>query len=484
MSVRPLRPVMIFLALAAVWLGLGLLFTLREAEANEGEDNKPVAPVIDYNAQIKPIFEAQCISCHDAGNPSGGLALHTFEAAKRGGDSGGRILGGPVESNVLWDRVSSNDPDFRMPKGGQLTNEELALIRLWIEQGSPWPGSGTTAGVPAAEDAPGWGAIAQVLTKRWYPYALVGLLVLALLGFRIRDMQRRGAPVPAILRPFAPVLRHVGLTHVLTGALVLGVIISLGWVKRGLRTIESLKDQVSQVKDQSPIYTWYFGDPPRPYRPDVPKRLSSVFYRGNCERTENLFNGGRYRTATLELDLVDRDRNLVKVGDTPPEGGLYIRFVIRRSPNTADTMYDPEHMARVFLSPKYHKGRQRHLDVQPITLTVLEPRQAWEAMLPIGHPTAAGVLRGWFYVYQNLRTDGRPFTPKVHYGIRYDLSLDGDGALATKSDLWMGNLFWTTAMEPPPRPWKLPAAEWFHEDPIPEIPDGHPYHSVRNDKDE
>ena len=66
----------------------------------------------------------------------------------------------------------------------------------------------------------------------------------------------------------------------------------------------------------------------------------------------------------------------------------------------------------------------------------------------------------------------------VHYGIQADLIIE-DGKVAEGSDLWLGNLFWNVAMEPPPVDFKTPANEWLHHEPIPEIEDGHSYHEKR-----
>ena len=80
---------------------------------------------VSYATHVKPIFEQLCTDCHRPGNASGGLDLTSREAVARGSDSGGRLLGGPLAENVIWDRVASPDPDYWMPKGNRLTDAQL-----------------------------------------------------------------------------------------------------------------------------------------------------------------------------------------------------------------------------------------------------------------------------------------------------------------------------------------------------------------------
>ena len=44
---------------------------------------------VDYNSEIQPIFDANCVNCH--GN-SGGLSLLSYESLMNGGISGEEII--------------------------------------------------------------------------------------------------------------------------------------------------------------------------------------------------------------------------------------------------------------------------------------------------------------------------------------------------------------------------------------------------------
>src|SRR5262245_913259 len=99
-------------------------------------------PPIEFNRDVRPILADHCFQCHgpDARQRQAELRLDTAEAAaKRKG--GPVVIAGQPEESELWRRVSSLDPDVRMPpegKGRRLSEAEIATIRRWIEAGGKW----------------------------------------------------------------------------------------------------------------------------------------------------------------------------------------------------------------------------------------------------------------------------------------------------------------------------------------------------------
>ncbi|MDJ0973102.1 MAG: hypothetical protein QNJ98_01405 [Planctomycetota bacterium] len=444
---------------------------LRDVPAYEG--------TVDYKTHIEPLMKAYCFDCHGPGDASGGLNLTSHAMAGHGGDSGGRILGGPLATNTLWERIATADADYRMPKGGELTDKELSLFRAWIEQGSKW----TTVAETKAAPTSSWPSPVDAvqLTVKKHPAILIALLAVLLIAVRLSSMAKSGSPFATGKgKPLVAVFRHVRVEHVLLVFLGLVAFDLMAVTRNQIGRAEALTDHVSRERDNNPVYTYFFGDPPKPHRHPVPKTIDATYWRGNCERGDHLYNFGRYRTCTMHLSLCDKDRNKLDIGDAVPADGLYLRFDIKRSPNTADTMYARAQMSRVFADPTWYTGRIRELEREPVLLETIKEDWEWSAYIPLGTPGDGSHEELW-YVYQNLRTDGVPFKPKVHLGITYALEI-ADGRIAKGSDLWLGNLFWNPTMEPPKREFKLPLAEWLHHEPIPEIPPGHKYHEGRAHK--
>ena len=103
---------------------------------------------VDFAKEIEPIFEAKCYACHGEAQQLGQLRLDSRAVALGNGPSGPRVVAHEPESSSVYQRVAGLGEGNRMPMGGQLSAEEIASIRTWIEQGAIWPeGSGTQAGL-------------------------------------------------------------------------------------------------------------------------------------------------------------------------------------------------------------------------------------------------------------------------------------------------------------------------------------------------
>jgi cytochrome c553 len=96
---------------------------------------------LTYQANIKPILEANCVSCHVAGAKgyeTSGLRLDNYEALMKGTKFGAVVVPGSSVSSTLYRLVSGQaDPSIRMPHGAAaLPDADVATIATWIDQGA------------------------------------------------------------------------------------------------------------------------------------------------------------------------------------------------------------------------------------------------------------------------------------------------------------------------------------------------------------
>ena len=98
---------------------------------------------IVFNRDIRPILSDRCFQCHgpDAKQREADLRLDSAEGARA--DLGGyaAIVSNKLDESMLWERVTSDDPDLRMPPddtGKPLSAEQIALLRRWIESGAEY----------------------------------------------------------------------------------------------------------------------------------------------------------------------------------------------------------------------------------------------------------------------------------------------------------------------------------------------------------
>ena len=162
---------------------------------------------IDFAADVYPIFERSCHSCHGSQQQLGGLRLDSRESALAGGQSGRVIEPLRPSKSLLYQRVTGINDLVRMPMGGTLPAEEIELIRSWIEQGAEWPegvGRGASEGEPKhwAFVAPKRPSLPQVEKSGW--------LVNAIDRFILARLERQGlSPSPQAER--VTLLRRLSL---------------------------------------------------------------------------------------------------------------------------------------------------------------------------------------------------------------------------------------------------------------------------------
>jgi uncharacterized membrane protein/mono/diheme cytochrome c family protein len=116
--------------------------------AGEPEDDtatihrKPIADLqhaVIYTDIVQPIFKSKCYSCHGPNRQKGKLRLDDPDRIIKGGKDGVVIVAGKPEKSELVKRIylPRNDDHHMAPKEKrQLTEDEKALIRWWVEQGA------------------------------------------------------------------------------------------------------------------------------------------------------------------------------------------------------------------------------------------------------------------------------------------------------------------------------------------------------------
>ena len=93
---------------------------------------------VDYNAEVKPILNQKCISCHGGVKKKAGFSLLFREEALSPTESGKpAILPGDAANSEMIKRLHSLDPEERMPYQEEaLTEEETRILTKWIDEGA------------------------------------------------------------------------------------------------------------------------------------------------------------------------------------------------------------------------------------------------------------------------------------------------------------------------------------------------------------
>ncbi|WP_020529680.1 DUF1549 domain-containing protein [Flexithrix dorotheae] len=94
----------------------------------------------DLNLGVRAIFAHNCYQCHSENKQKGELVLDNKRGVFQGGESGKVIIPGNPNASELYKRITlPPDDDHVMPKKGKvLKDNEIALVKLWIEKGAHW----------------------------------------------------------------------------------------------------------------------------------------------------------------------------------------------------------------------------------------------------------------------------------------------------------------------------------------------------------
>lgn len=100
-------------------------------------NTKPCDPDSVYFARdILPILSSSCAysGCHDAATASDDVILDNFFNTVTTAD----VRPGDPEGSDLYEKITDGDPDDRMPPppNNPLSNNDISLIRKWINQGA------------------------------------------------------------------------------------------------------------------------------------------------------------------------------------------------------------------------------------------------------------------------------------------------------------------------------------------------------------
>jgi mono/diheme cytochrome c family protein len=106
-------------------------------------DQQPVSTATRQvtEADVIPIFQMRCVSCHGKRKQEGGLDLRTMASRLKGGKSGPAMVPGDPQQSLILKRIAAGE----MPPPKSLfeafvrppTSEEVDTLRAWINAGAP-----------------------------------------------------------------------------------------------------------------------------------------------------------------------------------------------------------------------------------------------------------------------------------------------------------------------------------------------------------
>ena len=96
---------------------------------------------INFATEVYPFLKANCLACHNESKPKAGLSLESPQDMLKGGDSGPAIVPGKGADSFLFTTAAHLEDPVMPPannksKAQNLKPDQLALLKLWIDQGA------------------------------------------------------------------------------------------------------------------------------------------------------------------------------------------------------------------------------------------------------------------------------------------------------------------------------------------------------------
>lgn len=123
---------------------LGLAACSQPSESGEtgstSSTDKPAAgtsstPVVAFAADIEPILQKNCISCHQGEGAKEGIDFSSHETIMKGGEHGAILVAGKSEESLMY-KVLIGDGAKQMPPGDPISPSDVEKIKAWIDAGA------------------------------------------------------------------------------------------------------------------------------------------------------------------------------------------------------------------------------------------------------------------------------------------------------------------------------------------------------------
>src|SRR5579872_3656373 len=104
---------------------------------------------VSFGEQVLPILSNKCFKCHGDSIKLSGLDLRDRDSVLKGGQHGAAIIPGNADQSKLYRLITGKEKPA-MPLDGTLADNEIALLRDWINQGAVWDRSAAPVSSPTA----------------------------------------------------------------------------------------------------------------------------------------------------------------------------------------------------------------------------------------------------------------------------------------------------------------------------------------------
>jgi mono/diheme cytochrome c family protein len=100
-----------------------------------------------FETKVRPVFAAQCYSCHGPDAQMSNLRLDSLATMLKGGQRGPALVAGDPEKSHIVQAIRYTG-DLKMPPTGKLSKGDVDAITAWVKMGAPWPAKAPANAAP------------------------------------------------------------------------------------------------------------------------------------------------------------------------------------------------------------------------------------------------------------------------------------------------------------------------------------------------
>jgi ankyrin repeat protein len=100
--------------------------------------SSPLSGKVDFRHDVQPLLKQYCIECHGPSQQMHGFRLDRRRDAMRGGTVV-MITPGNSAGSKLYQKLIGSRFGPQMPLTGPLSQQQIDIIKVWIDQGAEWP---------------------------------------------------------------------------------------------------------------------------------------------------------------------------------------------------------------------------------------------------------------------------------------------------------------------------------------------------------
>jgi WD40 repeat protein len=95
---------------------------------------------VSYDKEVEPIFYKRCVVCHSGREKEAKFDIASYEGLIKGGKRGNSITPGKSDTSLMYKLITRQQKPYMPPKGEEpITPQEIAIVKLWIDQGAKAP---------------------------------------------------------------------------------------------------------------------------------------------------------------------------------------------------------------------------------------------------------------------------------------------------------------------------------------------------------